>query len=185
MTAKTAHRVKVTLRGAKPPIWRRVEVPSGMSLAALHAVVQDAFGWLDSHMWVFETPLGHYGVPHPGVDFHDAGRVTLQDVAPTPGDRLRYTYDFGDNWEHDIVVEDISPVAADVRYPRCLTGRRACPPEDCGGIWGYTALQEILADPEHEDHKRSLEWLDLDSADDFDPARFDLAEVNRRLSSRE
>jgi hypothetical protein len=182
--AATVHKVKVTLRGAKPPIWRRLEIPSGMSLAEVHHTIQNAFGWTNGHLWVFETPDGDYGLPDPELGHHDAARTTLNRVAAHPGDRIRYTYDFGDDWEHDIVVEDVSPTASDVHYPRCLTGRRACPPEDCGGIWGYADLLGVLADPGHEEHQQYLNWLGMDSADEFDPARFDLTEVNRRLSRR-
>jgi hypothetical protein len=180
----TVHKVKVTLRGAKPPIWRRLEIDSRTSLADMHGIIQNAFGWLNYHLWVFETPVGDYGLPDPELGHLDASGTTLQHTAPNPGDRILYTYDFGDSWDHDILVEDVSPAAPDVGYPRCLTGRRACPPEDCGGIWGYADLLNALADPGHEEHERFLEWLSLDSADDFDPARFDLAEVNRRLSRR-
>ncbi|MEU6652828.1 plasmid pRiA4b ORF-3 family protein [Streptomyces sp. NPDC046900] len=89
---------------------------------------------------------------------------------------------FGDDWEHDILIEDVTAPEAGTAYLRCLTGRRACPPEDCGGIWGYDYLVEILADSRHEEHKDRLEWLGLDSADQFDPAAFDAAQVNSALS---
>nr|CEL14839.1 hypothetical protein [Kibdelosporangium sp. MJ126-NF4]CTQ96530.1 hypothetical protein [Kibdelosporangium sp. MJ126-NF4] len=181
VSANTVHTVKVSLHGAKPPIWRRLEISSQTNLAELHRAIQDAFGWLDYHMWVFDAPLGRYGVPDPELEFNDASRTPLLLVAPGPGDRLRYTYDFGDNWDHDIVVEKVSPATPEAVYPRCLAGRRAGPPEDCGGIWGYAHLIEALADPEHEEHDHLMEWLGLDSAGEFDPARFDLAEINRRL----
>jgi hypothetical protein len=89
---------------------------------------------------------------------------------------------FGDDWEHDVLIEDVTAPEAGTAYPRCLTGRRACPPEDCGGIWGYDYLVEILADSRHEEHKDRLEWLGLDSADQFDPAAFDAAQVSSALS---
>jgi len=94
---------------------------------------------------------------------------------------LRYLYDFGDDWQHDIVVEAVGPADSDARYPRCTAGRRAGPPEDCGGVWGFAELLEILADPQHEEHAERLEWLGIDSAEEFDPAAFDLAEINRDL----
>ena len=102
-------------------------------------------------------------------------------VAPRKGDRLSYTYDFGDNWEHTILVEAITSPEPGIAYPRCLTGRRACPPEDCGGIGGYDYLIEILTDPEDEEHEDRLEWLGLDSADQFDPEAFDPAQANTAL----
>ncbi len=181
-TVRTVHRVKITLRGAKPPIWRRLEVPSGITLLDLHHSIQQAFGWDGYHMWVFSTPSAEYGVSDPDLGHRSAASRKLVDVVPGVGDRIRYTYDFGDDWEHDILVEDVLTAEPGVAYPRCLAGRRACPPEDCGGIWGYEELLEILADPGHPQHTDRLEWLGLDSADEFDPADLDLDEVNELLS---
>lgn len=178
----TLHRVKITLRGAKPPIWRRLEVPSDLKLSRLHECVQLAFGWDGGHLWVFSTPGGEFGHADPGLGHRNASVQSLRDVAPAVGDCIRYTYDFGDDWEHEIAVEDIVPAEAGVAYPRCIGGRRACPPEDCGGIWGYQALREILADPSHPEHAERLEWLGLGSAAEFDPAAFDLSEANRVLN---
>ena len=109
--------------------------------------------------------------------------MTLKAVAPRAGARLRYLYDFGDDWEHDLVVDAVGRADPDVSYPRCTGGRRAGPPEDCGGIWGYADLLEILADPQHEEHEERLEWLGLESAEEFDPAAFDLAEINEDLGA--
>lgn len=116
------------------------------------------------------------------MGIRSAASKRLDQVVPSVGDKLGYTYDFGDNWEHDILVEAITDAEAGIPYPRCLTGRRACPPEDCGGMWGYEYLIEILADPGHEEHDERLEWLGLDTAEQFAPAAFDLAEVNNALS---
>jgi Plasmid pRiA4b ORF-3-like protein len=179
---RTIHTIKVTLRNSRPPIWRRLEVPSSSTLLQLHDVIQDAFGWGNYHMWAFETGAEQYGVPDPDLEIRNAASKRLGQVAPRAGDKLGYTYDFGDDWEHDIVVEGVAAAKPGVAYPRCLTGRRAGPPEDCGGIWGYAKLLEILADPAHEDHKEHLEWLGLTSADEFDPAAFDLDEINSALS---
>ncbi len=180
--ARTVHRLKINLHGAKPPIWRRVEVPSTITLQQLHQIIQYAFGWHDCHMWVFETAAGEYGQPDPDLGHRSAASKKLQDVAPTIGDRIGYTYDFGDDWRHEIVVEDVLDAEPGVAYPRCVAGRRACPPEDCGGLWGYTELLEILANPEHEEHEERLRWLGLDAADHFDPAAFDASTVNEALA---
>jgi Plasmid pRiA4b ORF-3-like protein len=181
---QTIHRVKVTLRGAKPPIWRRLEVPSGITLDRLHDCVQTAFGWLDCHLYVFETPLGDFGVADPELGYRSAKSTRLDRVAMRAGDRVRYTYDFGDGWEHDILVEDTLTAEPGIAYPRCVAGRRAGPPEDCGGVWGYAQLVEILADPGHEEHMDRLEWLGIESGSEFDPAHLDLDEVNRALSGK-
>jgi hypothetical protein len=175
------HRLKVTIRRSKPPIWRRIEVPSGLTLARLHLIIQVAFGWQNYHMWMFETGRGNYGTPDRELDILPATAIKLQTVAPRRGGRLEYLYDFGDDWEHTVVVEDVLAAEPELTYPRCVTGRGAGPPEDCGGIWGYLELQEVLADPDHEEHQDRLEWLGLDSAADFDPAEFDLDEINRAL----
>ena len=180
--AGTVHTIKITLAGSRPPIWRRLQVPSAITLRALHDVLQASFGWEDYHMWVFETPLGRYGLPDRDLEISNAAAKRLDQVAPRKTDRLGYTYDFGDDWEHVILVEAITSPEPGIAYPRCLTGRRACPPEDCGGVWGYDYLIEILTDPEHEEHQDRLEWLGLDSAGQFDPAAFDLAQTNSALS---
>ncbi len=155
---KNVHRLKVTLRGAKPPIWRRLEVPADITLHRLHTVIQRGFGWQDSHLYVFETPAGHYGIPDPDddLDIRSAASKKLSAVADWPGDRFRYEYDFGDSWEHDIVVEAVLPAEPGVAYPRCTGGRRAGPPEDSGGVWGYADLLNVLANPRHDDHAALL-----------------------------
>jgi hypothetical protein len=178
----SVHRLKITLRGSKPPIWRRVEVLSSTPLVRLHQTIQDLFAWEDYHLWVFDTPQGEYGMPDPELGHGDAATATLADLAGNPKDRIGYLYDFGDAWDHDILVEDVAQAEPGVAYPRCLTGRRAAPPEDSGGIWGYAHLCDVLADPGHPEHAELLEWLELDSATDFDPAAFDADEVNDYLS---
>ncbi|MEU2614514.1 plasmid pRiA4b ORF-3 family protein [Micromonospora sp. NPDC007271] len=177
------YQIKVGLRGARPPIWRRLEVPADVSLAQLHKLIQVAFDWQDYHLHVFETPYGSFGRPDADLGHRAASRVTLEQVAPSAGDKLRYTYDFGDNWEHDILVEKILGRAS-VAYPRCTGGRRAAPPEDCGGVWGYAELVEILDDPTHPEHGDRLDWLGLDDPADFDPARFDPKAVTEALRQR-
>lgn len=127
---RNVHRLKVTLRGAKPPIWRRFEVPSDSSLARLHTVIQLGFGWKDSHLYVFETPAGRYGSYDPELEIRSAANKKLSAVADWPGDKIRYEYDFGDSREHDVVVEAVQPAQPGVAYPRCTGGKRAGPPED-------------------------------------------------------
>ena len=176
------YQVKVGLRDAKPPIWRRLLVPADVSLARLHEVIQAAFGWEDSHMHVFETPYGEFGRADRELGHRAEAPVTLEQVAPQAKDKIRYTYDFGDDWVHEIVVEKVLDQDPAPAYPCCTGGRRAAPPDDCGGIWGYEELVEILADSQHPEHHERLEWLGLDDASQFDPAAFDLDEVNRALA---
>lgn len=181
---RTVHTIKVTLRGSKPPIWRRLEVPSDCTLRRLHGVIQAAFGWEDYHLWVFEVAGEQYGVADRELEVRSAAAKRLSQVAPGAGDRLRYTYDFGDDWGHDIVVEAVGDAEPGAAYPRCLAGRRACPPEDCGGMWGYDDLLEILADPAHKEHEDRMEWLGLTSAAEFDPDAFNLEQINSTISAR-
>lgn len=175
------YQIKVGLRGAKPPIWRRLELPGDTGLTDLHNIIQRAFGWEDSHLHVFRTPYGAFGQADRELGHRAEKPVTLEQIAPALGDEVEYLYDFGDNWEHEIVVEKLLDRKA-VPYPRCTAGRRAAPPDDCGGVWGYADLVDILADPSHPEHSDRLDWLGLTSAEDFDPARFDAAEVTRALT---
>jgi hypothetical protein len=176
----SVHRLKVTLRQIRPPIWRRIEVPSNVTLAYMHIILQDTMGWSDDHLHDFQVGDVHYGDPRQLEDIidYDERKVRLAGVAPNPKDRLRYRYDFGDGWEHDILVEAIGPPQPDVRYPRCLAGKRACPPEDCGGPWGYANMLQAMADPSHPMHRDVSEWL----GGPIDPEAFDPEEVNRRLA---
>jgi Plasmid pRiA4b ORF-3-like protein len=182
LPAGEVYQLKITLRGvSKPPVWRRVTVPAALTLDLLHEVIQQVMGWEDGHMHVFSTPGRDYGVPGSGLGYADEGKVTLAEVLVVPRATMRYTYDFGDDWEHDIVLEKVLPPDP-VAGLSCLAGKGACPPEDCGGAWGYASLKEVLADPDHEEHEDLLDWLGLDSAADFDPAQFRPDEVNAGLS---
>jgi hypothetical protein len=176
------YQIKVGLRDARPPIWRRLLLPADMSLAGLHDVIQVAFGWHGGHMHVFETLYGDFGCADRELGHRAEAPVTLEQVAAQVKDKIRYTYDFGDDWAHEIVVEKVLDRDPELSYPRCTGGRRAAPPDDCGGIWGYQELVEVLADPKHPEHEERLEWLELDDASQFDPAAFDVAEVNRGLA---
>ncbi len=170
--------LRVDLRGSKPPIWRRLQVPGDITLGELHTVFQVAFDWDSAHLYAFDTAYGQFGVPDPGLGVRSDTTVTLEQVTATAGTKLTYTYDFGDDWEHVITVEDTVARADASIYPRCIGGRRKAPPEDCGGIWGYYELLAILDDPAHEEHHDRLESLGIDRPDQHDPAHFDPGEVN-------
>jgi hypothetical protein len=175
------YQLKVSLRGAKPPIWRRLLVPADISLARLHTTILAAFGWNGGHMHVFETAYGDFGQADRELGHRADTSVTLEQVASAVRDKIRYTYDFGDDWVHDITVEKVLDADPATTYPRCTGGRRAAPPDDCGGIWGYQELVHVLADPKHPEHADRLEWLGLSDASEFTPDAFDPAEVNRQL----
>src|SRR5439155_743249 len=168
-------------RGARPPIWRRLRVPGRFTLAQLHAVIQAAFGWEDYHLHVFDVDGSRYAPAGAdlGARARDERKVRIAQVAPAVGDRLTYTYDFGDDWEHEIIVEQIVP-ADGPDQAVCVTGRRAAPPEDCGGVWGYAELCDILADPTHPEYTERREW----PGREFDAAAFDPEPVNRVRGER-
>lgn len=172
--------LKVTLEGIRPPIWRRVLVPSDLTLAKLHHVLQIAMGWTNSHLHQFVVGNAHYGVPDPaGPNVENEKRVTLGELI-VAGDRFLYEYDFGDGWVHKVAVEKAEPASPLALFPRCLEGRRACPPEDCGGTGGYTRLVEILRDPKHPEHQETQAWL----GGPFNPEAFDLDPVNAAIEAR-
>jgi hypothetical protein len=179
--ARTVHQLKVTLRAVKPAVWRRIVVESDLTLGELAAILEAAMGWLGGHLHVFDVAGVRYGTPDPdwGMDDLDENRFRLDDVLPKVGMKARWEYDFGDGWEHDVLVEEISLRKRGAEYPVCLTGRRACPPEDCGGPWGYADLLEALADPEHSRHEELSEW----TPPGFDPAHFDRDETTEAMRS--
>lgn len=139
-------------------------------------------GWHGGHLHVFSNGREEYGTPDLDLGYADEAAVRLLDLLAVPGDTPRYTYDFGDDWEHDLLLEEILPETAGGTGPSCLAGKGACPPEDCGGVGGYADLKDILADPGHEEHQEMLDWLGLDSGKAFDPRAFSADDVNARLS---
>jgi Plasmid pRiA4b ORF-3-like protein len=200
MPAAMIARLKVTITGSRPPIWRRLEVPLEFSFARLSDVILAAFGWSNSHLHEFR--IGRYRhVVMADVLEDEEGPITppdwlataassdprLAELGASLGDederaltlaqvlagdvkRFVYTYDLGDDWEHAVAVEAVLPAEAGLGYPRCTAGRRACPPEDCGGVWGYEHLAEVLTDPAHEEYAELHEWCPF-----FAPEEFDLA----------
>ena len=175
------YQIKITLRGSRPPIWRRIQVRCDITLAQLHRILQAVMGWTDSHLHRFLIRGEPYGVrDQDEIGFSrtiDERRYKLERVGPGENFRFTYTYDFGDGWEHDILVEDVLSPTEGVRYPVCLAGARACPPEDVGGIPGYENFLEATRNPEHPEHKEYLEWI----GGHFDPEAFDVSAINQQL----
>ena len=173
--------LKVTLRNTKPPIWRRLLAPAGMTLADLHDAIQAAMGWDGGHLHVFDIDGEPYGDPAAVDDAEDENRLTLGALRHSGLARFRYTYDFGDDWEHAVTIEKSLPAGPGTSYPRCVAGKRACPPEDCGGPWGYQELLDILADPSHPERAERLEWI---GGEELHPEEFSIDEANRKLAAR-
>jgi hypothetical protein len=171
------HQLKVTLEGIEPPVWRRLVVPSEFTLYDLHHAIQVAMGWEDCHLHDFTIKRQRYAVPE-SDDFGDPADETkarLCDVAG-PRTKILYQYDFGDSWNHVIVVEKVLKNAADP-IPTCVDGARACPPEDSGGAWGYSDKLQALANLDDDDSDKLRDWM----GDDFDPELFEIDAVNRAL----
>ncbi|MHC8514285.1 plasmid pRiA4b ORF-3 family protein [Sporosarcina sp. ITBMC105] len=194
MDAPNQHyQLKVALKGAKPPIWRRIIIPGYYTFEELHFVIQEAMGWEDYHLYSFECgdliidsqpeeddPFGGLIAMRPKLDATD---TMVAELLLKEGDKCHYTYDFGDNWEHTVALEKILPSDVERQLPVCLMGKRACPPEDCGGIHGYKSMLATLEGPDTDEKAHLLEWLGTEK---FDPEAFDIDMVNtelRRLGS--
>jgi len=172
----------------KPPVWRRILVPENITFDIFHQIIQAAFGWSDCHLYHFSlrawTTEPIYKIPDE-FDYDDGitedSRITkLSEVFNRPKQTLTYMYDFGDNWEHHIILEKISDER--IITSLCIDGKGACPPEDCGGIPGYYHLIEILNDPKHRQHKEMKNWLGMAKDEKWDVNRFDSNTANTRCS---
>jgi hypothetical protein len=176
------YQLKVELAHIEPVIWRRFLVPSIVSLHRLHLILQDVMGWTNSHLYQFKIGEKEYGEPDPDdesnkLNIINSRKTKLNRVIPPKGSIFIYEYDFGDGWIHNITVEDVLELSGKARYPICLDGERACPPEDSGGPFGYPRLLAIAANPDNEEYEEIKNWLGRT----FRPSLFSLQKVNRRL----
>jgi Plasmid pRiA4b ORF-3-like protein len=179
------YQFKVILKESHPPIWRRIQVRD-CTLGELHQILQVVMGWKDSHLHQFIIRGEYYGPLDPedmewGMEKRDEEEISIGEVAQF-GQRVRFTYEyeFGDGWQHEIVLEKTLEPEPKVKYPRCIEGKRACPPEDCGGAWGYSDFLQAMADPRHENHRDMKEWI----GGKFDPEKFSVDKVNKELGQR-
>jgi len=180
--------LKVTLRGVRPPIWRRIRVSGHRTLAEFHEILQEVIGWTNTHLHQFEI-AGRYFVPTStedeelDIEGEDESAITLAEAVRLAGKSFRYDYDFGDGWEHTIQVEKVLPAEAKSAVPVCLAGARRCPPEDCGGPYGYQELLEALRDPSNPQYTEMREWIaDLFGSEArFNPEAFSTEAVNESL----
>lgn len=178
------YQIQVSLKNIRPKIWRRLLVPSDLLLLDLHRVIQTAMGWTNSHLHQFIKDRTFYVdlIEEPPMNFFRTQTIEYKkkkigDLLKGEKEKMVYEYDFGDGWEHEILLEKILPADPGTTYPLCIAGKRNCPPEDCGGPWGYVRFLEAIRDPEHEEHEEFLEWI----GGNFDPERFDKEEVNEML----
>ncbi len=183
---KNIYQIQLTLKNFRPKIWRRLLVPSDVLLSDLHKIIQTTMGWTNSHLHQFEKNREFYEPPAPedmmldsyGVDYTG---LKLNDFLLKPKEKFTYEYDFGDGWEHEITLEKILPSDTSTTLPVCIAGAMNCPPEDCGGVWGYSELLEIMKDPGHEEYEMYKEWL----PEDFDPEYFDMDDINKALQMKD
>jgi Plasmid pRiA4b ORF-3-like protein len=172
--------VRITLADVDdPPVWRRVVVPAAYSLDRVHAVIQAVMGWQDYHLHAFRLGDVSYAPPDPDdeLGYRDETKYRLADLAAV-ADRIGYEYDFGDGWEHELIIEARTVALDGTVYPACVAGDGACPPEDCGGSYGFAEFKELLAGPSSTERDEMLQW----AGGDYDPARFDLTAANEAVA---
>ena len=181
---ETVYQLKITLKGSRPSIWRKVLINPDLPLEDLHKIIQTTMGWTNSHLHQFWKDRTNYY-----LEINDFGelpdnsksceycKTKVSDLLKKEKDKIEYEYDFGDSWNHVITLEKVLPFDDTEVYPVCIDGKRHCPPEDCGGLWGFYNMLEILKDPQHEEYEEYLEWL----GEEFEPEYFDKKEVNLML----
>lgn len=177
-----AFQLRVQIIGIEPAIWRRVIVPASMTLRELHAVIQGAMGWQDYHLHMFEIEGKRFEVPEddrlgPEDGCEDERKRALKTILSN-GMEFLYVYDFGDDWKHLVTAEDIVAAPSVRHLPRCIAGERACPPEDCGGIYRYPEFLDALADPEHPEHREMVDWVG-----GFEPEVFSVSQANALIGA--
>lgn len=175
-------RFKIQLKGIQPPVWRSFSVDSAVTLHELHNIIQTVMGWLDMHLYSFSINGTGYALPDEDdilfdVDAQPSDATTVEELLDRQNSPWLYTYDFGDNWEHIITIEEITPHNGPLHTARCLDGARNCPPEDCGSVSGYEQLLHSIKNPDSEAAQSYLDWLE----EDYDPEHFDQDEINEML----
>ena len=177
-------RMRIELQDIEPKVWRRVDVPLSSTLAALHEIIQVTMGWHDAHLFEFRIGDRIYGGPDSDEEMYDrrvyqARSTRLQSLVARGVGRFLYIYDFGDSWQHDIVIEEVRNGEADIDYPVFIDGARRCPPEDVGGPPGFMDFLEAALNPAHAEHRRMIEWY----GGPFDPRDFNDKRVQRIMTS--
>ena len=179
---KNVYQFKITLQETKPPIWRRIQVPETYTFWDLHIAIQDAMGWNDYHLHEFDVKKPglrnevRIGIPERDLDteFLPGWKQKIADYFSMENRTAAYIYDFGDDWVHTITLEKILPRKMKTKYPLCIKGKRACPPEDVGGVYGYEEFLQIIRNPKHKEHKSMLKWI----GGNFDPEQFDVNKIH-------
>ena len=177
------YQIQISLKGFKPKIWRRILVHENLSVPDFHKIIQTTMGWTNSHLHHFMKNDKFYSVKMEDDDFWEDGynidytAMKVSDLLSYEKEKIIYEYDFGDGWQHEILLEKILPINAKINYPVCLKGKMNCPLEDSGGVWGYSNIIQVLSQPDHEEYEDCIEWAGVK----FDPQHFDINEINMRL----
>jgi len=183
----TTYQIQISLNRLKPKIWRRVLVSPDMLLPDFHRVIQTTMGWTNSHLHHFIKGHTFYTLKMQDDDFWDTmdnveySKMKISDLLKKEKEKILYEYDFGDSWEHTILLEKILQSDPSEQLPVCLAGKNNGPPEDCGGVWGYANMIEILSNPKHEEYEQYMEWLE----EEFDPSQFDKDAINALLHTKD
>jgi hypothetical protein len=174
--------LKITLLRTKPIVWRRIQVPASATFQDLAGIINTAMGFFSYHLYLFTVADEWVGNKEfdQGEEWISDALVHLGAVADQGIMQFSYEYDFGDSWKHKILIEKVLQADPSQKYPICIAGKNACPPEDCGGVWGFESLKEIMANKKHPEYKEMLEWL----GEPYDPLAFDREQINRRLIQR-
>ena len=184
---KKIYQIQIALKNFKPKIWRRILVPSDVSLSDFHKIIQTTMGWTNTHLHQFYKNGKRY-MEQMEEDYmwddrnqFDYIAMQLSDLLRYEKEKISYEYDFGDGWNHEIVLEKILPFDDKEEYPVCIKGKMNCPLEDCGGAWGYADLLEVLKNPKHKEYEELVDWI---GDEHFDPEHFDKDEVNELLREK-
>jgi len=185
-SSEEIYQLKITLKGSKPPIWRRVQTPASTTLQRVHAIIQQSMEWVNYHLHEFHVKDMLIGDPEQlcgwGMDRDDEvideAEIRLAELRLREGAKFEYVYDFGDDWQHVILLEKKLERDPDAHYPLCIKAVKSGPPEDVGGIWGYYNMLEALDDPEHPEHEEFSDWL---GGEGWDPDEVSLEEINSSL----
>lgn len=183
-----AYEFKIQIKGiSKPPVWRKLKVPETFSFDQFHMVIQNAFGWYNCHLYEFSEHgySSNFSIQIPHEDSEenemDSRKTDLKKYFKKVGDRMTYIYDFGDDWTHQIVLENITREKSS--EPGCIGGKGKCPPEDIGGIYGYYSFLQMTENPKHPEYQETMEWVGLEEDEKWDPNDFDLEEADEMVKS--
>ncbi len=183
LKSNNVYQLKITLNYTKPAIWRKFIVESDIKLSDLHRIIQTVMGWYNSHLNHFRINNEFYSMldDEMELEYIDYRKIKLNQVILKEKQKFYYEYDFGDGWEHTIILEKILPKDSNMKYPVCIDGKRRCPPEDCGGVGGYEDLLEIIKDPKNDGYDEMMDWL----GDEFNPEEFEIDIINEMLKEKD